>query len=247
MATPRGRVLGLGLALLLALALGPVGAEEQVLLEDSFSGKEIGSRPGPWVYFSDDGNEITVAATPHPGGAIGDRCLKITRRGGTVWKPMVSGWGAGVPDSPLRLDFDWYLPALSGSAEAVLSVTLRGDGNINIVSVGLGGTGGVSISQDGDGAVPLGFPVRAGEWGHLTIVADPVSRKAEGAFDIAITQGPERADYPNVPFRPDHKGAYPDALWYSPTLHVGGGSPEHPAEAYVTNVKLTTTEPRAYR
>lgn len=252
MASLRGRVHDSCVPLLLALlpalaaqilALRPAVADERVLLEETFAGKEIGSRPGPWLYFADAGNDAVVAEAP---GApvVGDRCLKLTRTGGTVWKPMVSGWGAGEPESPIRLEFDWYLPALSDGADPVFFVTLRGNGNINTVRVALGGPGGVAVPQDGEDRVPLGFPLRPGQWGHLVIVADPICRRADGAFDVAISQGEERAEYPNIPFRPDSRGNLPDTLWYSPTFHVGGGSPEDPREAYVTNVKLTTTSPR---
>jgi len=79
------------------------------------------------------------------------------------------------------------------------------------------------------------------------IVADPVSRKADGAFDILVSQGPERAEYPNVAFRPDWRGDYADTLWYTPTFHVGGGSKAAPREACVTGVRLTTTVPREDR
>jgi hypothetical protein len=259
MASLRGRVHDPGVSLLpflLALAAQllttrPAPADERMLLEETFAGKEVGSRPGPWLYFTDAGNDAVVAKAParqaQEERAIGDRCLKLTRTGGTVWKPMVSGWAAGEPDSPIRLEFDWYLPALSDGADPVFSVTLRGDGNVNTVRVALGGPGGVAVPQGADEWVPLGFPLRAGQWGHLTIVADPISRKAGGAFDVAISQGEERAEYPNIPFRPDSRGNFPETLWYSPTFHVGGGSPEHPREAYVTNVKLTTTSPRECR
>jgi hypothetical protein len=233
------------------LVVRPAVADEKELLADTFAGKEMGGRPGPWLYFTDDGNDAVVAQAPDLQTsetlAIGGRCLKLTRTGGTVWKPMVSGWAAGEPDSPIRLELDWYLPVLSDGAYPIFVVTLRGDGNINTVQVALGGPGGVAVPQGGDDWVPLGFPLRAGQWGHLLIVADPISRKAEGAFDLAISQGQERAECPNTPFRPDYYGNYPEALWYTPTFHVGGGSPEHPREACVTNVKLTTTSPREYR
>jgi len=67
------------------------------------------------------------------------------------------------------------------------------------------------------------------------------------AFVVIVTQGQERGEYPNIPFRPGGGGLYPDTLWFSPTFHVGGGSAEHPREACVTNVRLTTSAPRAYR
>ena len=249
MASRRGEARWLGILAVIALLAGvrPALAEEKVLLEEAFAGKESGSKPGPWQYFVDEGNDAVVAETPGPKApGIGDRCLKITRTAGIVWKPMISGWGAGEPDSPTRLDCDWYLPTLSEGVDAVLFVTVRGEGNINTVRVALGGPGGIAVPQDGEEWVPLGFPLRTGQWGHLTIVADPISRKAEGAFDLTVTQGDERGEYPNIPFRPDWRGIYGETLWYSPTFQVGGGSPEHPREAYVTNVKLATAPPREY-
>jgi hypothetical protein len=256
MASPRGSAGFLGMVLLAGLVGArliapshPALADETTLLADTFSREDVGARPGPWLYFTDEGNDVAVAQAP----GLDGRCLKLVRSGGTVWKPMVSGWAEGQPDSPLRLEFDWYLPALSDGADSVLFVTLRGNDNINMVQVALGGPGGVAVPQDGDDWVPLGYRLWPGRWGHLCIVADPISRKGAGAFDLVVSQArpdgqsQERAEYPNIPFRPDHQGNYPDTLWYSPTFHVGGGSAEHPREAYVTNVKLTTTSPREYR
>jgi hypothetical protein len=161
--------------------------------------------------------------------------------------PMVSGTVAGEGKSTVRLECDWYLPALSDGTDQVLYVTLRGNVNISTVQVGLGGPGGVTVPQGRDEWAPLGFPIRAGQWGHLSITADPMSRKADGAFDLVVTQGKERAVYPNIPFRPDWQGKYPEELWYTPTFHVGGGSPTRPREAYVTNVRITVVPPREDR
>lgn len=242
MASLRGRGLATGLVVLLGLSAVPGLAVEQVLLEETFAGKEVGSRPGPWTYFTDQGNDAAVAEAP----LVGGHCLRLTRSAGVVWKPMVSGWAAGEPGSTVRLDFDWFLPA-AAEDDPILYVTLRGNGNLNFVNVGLGGRGGVAVPQDGEGYVPLGFPLRYGQWGHLCLIADPVSRQGTGAFDLIITQNRERAEYPNIAFRPGGRGEYPNELWYSPTFHVGGGSPGQPREALVTNVRLTTTTPRLYR
>jgi len=124
---------------------------------------------------------------------------------------MVSGWGAGEAGNATRLDCDCYMPALSDGADPVLFVTVRGERNIGTVQVALGGPGGVAVPQDGEAWVPLPFPLRTGQWGRLTIVADPISRKAEGAFDVTVSQGNERESTPNIPFRPDYQGNYPGA------------------------------------
>ncbi|MBM3501275.1 MAG: hypothetical protein FJX74_21700 [Armatimonadetes bacterium] len=248
MASPRGRAWVLGLTLLPVTALSglglrPAAAQERTLLEETFGGKEPGSRPGPWVYFADEGNEAVVAEAPDLPGS----CLRLTRSGGTVWKPMVSGWASGEADSPLQLELDWYLPALSEGEDPVLFVTIRGDGNIGTVTVALGGPGGVAVPQGGGEWAPLGFPLRAGVWGRLVVKTDPISRRAEGAFDVTVSQGDERAEYPNIPFRPNWQGDHAAELWHSPTFQVGGGSPERPREAHLRNVKLSTASPREFR
>jgi len=92
--------------------------------------------------------------------------------------------------------------------------------------------------------VPLGFPVRAGQWGHLSLTVDPMPRGADGAFDLVVAQGKEQMTYPNIPFRPDYRGQYPRELSYTPTFHVGGGTTTKPREAYVTNVRVTVVPPR---
>jgi len=112
---------------------------------------------------------------------------------------MVSGWGAGEAGNATRLDCDCYMPALSDGADPVLFVTVRGERNIGTVQVALGGPGGVAVPQDGEAWVPLPFPLRTGQWGRLTIVADPISRKAEGAFDVTVSQGNERESTPTSP------------------------------------------------
>jgi len=219
------------------LAAEPTGKD---LLNETFEAAAIGSRPAPWLYFADEGNDISVSEAPITGG----HCLKLSRSGGTVWKPMVSGWVDGHPDSAVRLDLDWFLPALSDGPDAVLTITLRGEGNINTVNVSLGGPGGVAVPQEGDEWAPLGFPVRAGRWGHLAITTDPMARKAKGAFDLVVSQGKERLEYPNVAFHPGPRGDYPGSLWYSPTFHVGGGTPAVPRLAYVDNVRMMVVPPR---
>lgn len=217
-------------------ALAQPAPPARVLLEDSFAQAAVGSQPAPWIYFVDAGNAAAVAEAPLRGG----HCLKLIRGGGSIWKPMVSGGAAGVPGSHLRLQLDFYLPALSSDNGPSLYVTLRGNGNLNHVQVGVGGPGGVAVPLAGRGWVPLGFPLHAGEWGHLVITADPIGRQGDGAFDLTISQGDDELTVPNIAFQPSHEGKFPDELWYSPTLHAGGGTPEHPNEALVTAVRLET-------
>lgn len=235
-------------AVLLLLTLpGFAGAQTsavgKVLLDETFQQAAVGSRPAPWVYFTDAGNDVAIAEAP----VIGGHALKLSRTSGTVWMPMVSGTASGEENSTVRLECDWYLPALSDGADSVFYVTMRGDGNINVAQVGLGGPGGVAVPQGRDDWVPLGFPVRAGQWGHLSLTVDPMSRQADGAFDLVVSQGQEQMTYPNIPFRPDYRGQYPRELWYTPTFHVGGGATTNPREAYVTNVRLTVVTPREDR
>jgi hypothetical protein len=78
------------------------------------------------------------------------------------------------------------------------------------------------------------------------MTVDPMSRKADGAFDLVVSQGQERMAYPNIPFRPDYRGEYPSELSYTPTFHVGSDS-NKPQEAYVTNVRATVVPPREDR
>jgi hypothetical protein len=223
------------------------GAEDsaigKVLLDETFKQAAVGSRPVPWLYFTDSGNDVGVAEAP----VIGGHALKLSRASGTVWMPMVSGTVGGEAKNTVRMECDWYLPALSDSTDSVLYVTVRGDGNNNVVQVGLGGPGGVAVPQGRDEWVPMGFPLRAGQWAHLSATVDPMSRKADGAFDLTVSQGKDRMTYPNIPFRPDYRGQYPNELSYTPTFHVGGGSPARPREAYVTNVRITVVAAREDR
>ena len=242
MASLRGRAT-LVAALLVTLAATAVAEDSavgKVLLDETFRQAAIGSRPGPWLYFTDAGNEVAVAEDPFTGG----HALKLSRASGTVWMPMVSGTVAGEAKSTVRFEFDWYLPALSDSTDAVFYATVRGDGNNNVVQVGLGGPGGVAVPQGRDDWALLGFPIRAGQWGHLSLTVDPMSRKADGAFDMTVSQGKEKMAYPNIPFRPDYRGQYPNELSYTPTFHVSGGSAARPREAYVTNVRITVVAAR---
>ena len=234
-------------AILLLALPGLARAEDsavgKVLLDETFKQAAVGSRPGPWLYFTDAGNEVTIAEAP----VIGGHALKLSRASGTVWMPMVSGTVAGEGKNTVCLECDWYLPALSDSTDAVFYVTMRGEGNISVAQVGLGGPGGVAVPQGRDEWVPLGFPMRAGQWGHLSLTVDPMSRKADGAFDLVISQGKEKMTYPNIPFRPDWRGQFPSELSYTPTFHVGGGSATSRREAHVTNVRITVVPPREDR
>ena len=246
MASLRGRAAAQAAVLLLAL-VGLARAEEsavgKVLLDETFAQAAVGSRPVPWLYFTDPGNDVAIAEAP----IIGGHALKLSRASGTVWMPMVSGTVAGEARNTVRLDCDWYLPVLSDSTDSVFYVTMRGDGNINVVQVGLGGQGGVAVPQGRDEWAPLGFPVRAGQWGHLSITVDPMSRKADGAFDLVVSQGKETMAYPNISFRPDYRGQFPNELSYTPTFHVGGGSAARSRETLVTNVRITVVPAREDR
>jgi hypothetical protein len=243
MASAPGKLTVAVILALLAVTVAHGAEPAKPLLECTFAGAEVGSQPGPWIYFVDDGNAVAVADAP----VIGGHCLKLSRSGGTVWKPMISGGVAGHPEDTICLEFDWYLPALSDSVDSVLYVTLRGEGNINLVSAALGGPGGASVPQGKDDWLPLGFRIKAGEWGHAGVTADPLARKGEGAFDLVVSQGQERICYPNIAFRPNGRGEFPNALWYSPTFHVGGGAPGRPREAYITNIRMTVVPPREDR
>ena len=229
-------------ALMLVICAGRATGEDAgagtVLLNETFEAAEPGSQPVSWLYFTDAGNNVVVAGAPLTGG----RCLKFTRSAGTVWKPMVSGGVAGHAQSPVRLECDFYLP--EGPAEGALSVTLRGEGNIHTVSVTLGGPAGVAVPQGNREWVPLGFPLRAGRWGHLSITADPFARKGKGAFDLVVSQGKERLECPNIPFQPNHRGDYGGVLWHSPVFQVSGGAPGAPREALVDNVRVVISPPR---
>jgi len=236
MASRRGSLL---LSLLWAtLAAGsPPG---KVLLHADFERDQVGENPAGWVAFVDEGNTLGIIDQP----ALGQRCLKLTRAKGTVWKPMVAAGVQDEPDSYLRAEFDWYLPALFESDRSALCFVLRGDGNRAYVTVNLGGPGGIAVRQGVRDWLPLGFPVKAGAWGHLTIVADPISRGKDGACDLVVTQGEETMCYPNLAFTPDWHDGYPSKLWYSPTIQLGAGQPEQPAEAYVDNVRITVVSER---
>lgn len=245
MASLPGKAQTLAAILLLALphlAAAQESAIGKVLLDETFQQAAVGSRPAPWLYFTDAGNDAAIAEAP----VIGGHALKLSRTSGTVWMPMVTGTVSGEAKNTVRLECDWYLSALSDSTDPVFYATMRGDGNINVAQVGFGGAGGVAVPQGRDNWVPLGFPVRAGQWGHLSVTVDPMSRKDGGAFDLVVSQGKERMVYPNIPFRPDYRGQYPNELSYTPTFHVGG-DPTKPREAYVTNVRITVVPPREDR
>ena len=218
----------------LLAALACAAGEARVLMVDSFESASVGARPGPWLHFVDPGNSVEAVAQP----AVGARSLKLTRGGGTIWMPMVAGHVAGEPDSVLRFEFDACVAALSDRWDEALTGLLRADGNVALVEVSLGGPGGVAVPAGENGEpLPLDFPLKPGEFARVTVVADPLSRGPEATFDLTVTQGEERLSVPNIPFR--RRASYPATWWYSPTFHIGGGSPSRPREAWVDNVKIT--------
>ncbi len=239
MALPGGsRFASTAAVLMLAGALlaadSPVGT---VLLDTDFERDAVGAKPKGWLVFVDKGNSAAVAAAP-AGGAAGKRCMKLTRAGGTVWKPMISGAVRGEAKSCLQVDFDWYLPALFDSDARAFVVVLRGDGNRAVVSIAIGGPGGVSVQQGRREQIALGFPVKPRQWGHVAILCRPISLGARGTFDVTVSQDGERMTYPNIAFIPDRPGQYPKVHWYSPYFHLAAGEPGAPAEAYFDNVRV---------
>ena len=232
-------LLVVGLAATSLRAESPVGT---VLINDDFERDAPGARPPGWIVLVDEGNDITVVSSP----ALGKRSVKFTDTGGTVWKPLMSGAICGEANNCLRLDFDWYLTSTFDSHPKALTAVLRGDGNIATVSLAIGGPGGIAILKKGKEWLPLGAPVRLNQWNHLTIISDPISYGARGAFDIIVTlSGGERAVFANVPFGYRGKGEYPKTNWYSPCFSLPGGGPGGPGrEAYIDNVRLTVVGER---
>ncbi|NCO39710.1 MAG: hypothetical protein COZ06_35955 [Armatimonadetes bacterium CG_4_10_14_3_um_filter_66_18] len=215
----------------------PVGT---VLFSRDSESDAVGAQPAGWAVLVDNGNAAVVSDAP----AWGERSLKFTRTGGTVWKPMISGTISGEDNSALQLDSDWYLPALFDSDSEALSVVLRGDGNRAVVTVAVGGPGGVAVRQGVRDWLPLLFPVHPGAWGHVTVVMDPISRGAGGACDVTVSQGAEKMTYPNIAFTPDWNNQYPTTHWNSPYFHLGGGKPGAAVEAYFDNVRLQVVQER---
>lgn len=209
----------------------PVG---KVLLTDDFEHGTLGGPPPHWLTFTDKGNRVALVSKP----ALGKRSLEFTRSGGTVWKPMVSGSISGESGNALQLDFDWYLPARFPADAGGLSAVIRGNGNRAVVTVLIGGPGGVAVRQGKKGVLPLLFPVKPEAWGHVTIVCDPISRGKDGAFDLTVTQGAEKMRYPNIPFAPNWNAEFPTSFWYSPTFQLGAGKPGAPATAYIDNMQV---------
>ena len=239
----RGKIiallLGVGMAAAVSLrAESPVG---KVLIGDDFERNAPGARPAGWTILVDEGNDVTVVDNP----ALGKRSLRFTDTGGTVWKPLVAGAICDEANSCLRLDFDWRLNCTFDDEKKALTVVLRGDGNIATVSVAIGGPGGVALLKKGKDWLSLGVPVRLNQWNHMTIISDPISYGAKGAFDIIVTQGAERAVFANVPFSCRGNGEYPKTYWYSPCFSLpGGASGGAGKEAYIDNVKLVVVAER---
>ncbi|MBI2302653.1 MAG: hypothetical protein HYU66_27420 [Armatimonadetes bacterium] len=216
----------------LAVAVLAAG-DGTVLLDDGFEAGGVGRQPAGWPCFADVGNSIAIA-DQH---ALGQRSLKLTRSGGTAWKPMVSGQISGQPNSSLQFEFDACVGALSDRWDDAFIGWLRGEVNQSLVEIALGGPGGVAVRGERGEWLALDFPLEASECAHVRVVADPLTRGKDAVFELTVTQGEERLRVPNILFR-RLPGAYPANWWYSPTFHLGGGSAEHPREAWVDNVKL---------
>jgi hypothetical protein len=231
-------LLVVGLAAVSLRAESPVGT---VLIDDDFERDVPGAKPPGWAILVDEGNDVTVVDSP----ALGKRSVKFTDTGGTVWKPLMSGSICGEANNCLRLDFDWCLKSTYDDHKKAFTVSLRGDGNIATVSVAIGGPGGVAVYKKGKEWLPLGVPVRLNQWNHLTIISDPISYGAKGAFDVIVTQGGERGVFENVPFSCRGTGEYPKTYWYSPCFSLAGGASAGPGkEAYIDNVKLSVVAER---
>ena len=231
-------LLVVGLAAVSLRAESPVGT---VLINDDFERDAPGAKPAGWTILVDEGNDVTVVDGP----ALGKRSLKFTDTSGTVWKPLIAGTICDEANNCLRLDFDWYLNNTFETHPKALTAVLRGDGNIATVSVAIGGPGGVAVFKRGKDWLPLGVPVRLNQWNHLTIISDPISYGAKGAFDVIVTQGSEKAVFENVPFSYRGNGEYPKTYWYSPCFSLpGGASAGAGKEAYIDNVRLTVVAGR---
>lgn len=221
-----------GIVAVLLTAAWPAG-EGTVLLDDGFEAAAIGGQPAGWPCFTDIGNAIAVADRP----ATGQRSLKLSRSGGIVWKPMVSGQLNGQPNSSLQFEFDACLSALSDRWGDAFIGWLRGEVNQALVEIALGGPGGVAVRGERGEWLALDFRLKAGEYAHVKVIADPLTRGKDAVFELTVTQGEERLRVPNILFR-RLPGAYPANWWYCPTFHLGGGSAEHPREAWIDNVKV---------
>ena len=224
---------------LLPLALTALCAGAETLVDDGFEKAPVGGSPAPWLTFVDAGNSLTVTDRP----ALGQRSVKFVRGGGSVWKPVLGGQVNGQAANFLRFEFDVQIGALSDRWDHALSATLRGDGNVAMVQVALGGPGGVAVPDERGQWLALDFPLQPGSFAHVVIVTDPLARGADAAYDLTVTQGAERLTVPNIPFRRP-SGAYPANWWFSPTFQLGGGTPDRPQTAWLDNVKITTVEGR---
>ena len=221
-------------ALLAATAFAADSPVGKVLLSDDFEANAPGARPASWGVHADEGNDAVVVDTP----ALGQRAVRFTDAGGTVWKPMIQGQISGEAGSFLKLDFDWRLHGSVDDSNKAFTVVLRGTGNIEVAAVALGGPGGVAVRQKGLGWVPLRVPLKTDRWNHLTLVADPISWGERGAYTVVVTQGEERLVFANVPFCPPH-GRYPGEYWYSPSFTLAGSTAAGAGkEAYLDNVKV---------
>ena len=212
------------------------------LVNDDFEACTLGGTTLPrWNVYVDEGNAVTVVDTP----AVGQRAVRFTDIGGAVWKPAICSVVNGQADAFLRWDFDWRINQTVDRWEKAFTFLLRGTGNKAVVTVTLGGPGGVAVRQ-GKEWVALDAPVRLNEWNHLTVYTDPISLGEKGACTVIVTQGDDKAVLPNLAYPAAATWPeYPAAWWYSPLFSLGGSMVAGAGvEAYLDNVKVQVVDSR---
>jgi hypothetical protein len=214
--------------------------EGTMLLDEDFEKNDIGAKPAKWYVHVDDEKEVSIVGSP----AIGNRAVRLNDTGPTVWKPMISAGVSGESDSYLKLDFDWYIEK-PFKGDTVFSANMRGKGNISIVAILIRGNGGISVKQKGLGFVPLNIPLKLGQWNHLTIITEPISKKETGVFSIVVKQGQEKSEFKNLQFYPPEKwqGEFPDAWDHTPYFNLTSKAAGSEGEVYIDNVKLQVIPP----
>lgn len=218
-------------------------SEETVLIDDDFETIALRAEHSPWlVYDEDENNEVATLESPDGKS----HAVRFTDIGGTGWKPLLSGKIKGESESYLQLDFDWYLPQAFDTDKKSLCVTVARDkGNVSAVEVHIGGPSGIAV-RDKNKLIPLNVTIKTGQWNHMTIVCDPISRGAEGAFNIIVVQDKEKSVFENFPFSPNFNGEYVASLWYSPFFALGSGEAAGEGkEAWIDNVKLKVVKDRS--
>ena len=184
---------------------------------------------------------MTLVDTP----AVGQRAVHFTDTGGSVWKPAICSVVNGQADKFLRWDCDWRINTSVDRPDKAFTMVLRGTGNRAMVTVTLGGPGGVAVRQGPDW-VKLDAPVRLNAWNHLTVYTDPVSLGEKGACTVIVTQGEDRTVLANLAYPAANTWPeYPGAWWYSPLFSLGGGAAAGPGvDAYLDNVRVEIVDSR---